>query len=443
MQPSLPFLMKVKLFVSRQLQQNIALTDRLLKLGWFKKYLAESEVFCMAPWIQINAQTDGRLAPCCMADSTDTRQIGNLNEDADLLAAWNSPKMRQLRLNMLNGKKSAICKHCYKYEQHGNSSERTGYNLHQKHYASRILATDETGFLHEESIPVIDLRFSNKCNYKCRICNSEYSSLWYEEELKIGRLEGGATIKELFFTNQKETLWRSLRQQLPTVKRIHFAGGEPLFMDEHYQTVEQLIELGNTDAILSYNTNFSTLRYKKYDVVAMWQKFKSVDVWASFDGMGAKGDYQRKGQRWERIEANIREVQQQCPHLLFGVNVTVSIFNVLDVTDFYHYMVTNHFVQPERMNLYLLFGPKCFSVTQLPLHLKELVKKRFEDFEQHVLPGIPNSDNFRNHLRSVCQYMFSEAPTLQHTLRERILQVDELREEKFSELFPELAEIVA
>jgi hypothetical protein len=237
-------------------------------------------------------------------------------------------------------------------------------------------------------------------------------------------------------------LWETLDDQLATVQRIHFAGGEPLYMDEHYRVLEKLLELGNRQAILSYNTNFSTLKYKNYSITEIWGKFDNVDIWASLDGMGEKGDYQRKGQRWNKIEENIREIQRKCPHVIFGINVTVSIFNIFDITEFYYYLVTNNFVKADRVNLYLLFGPECFSIAQLTPSLKEKAGRKIDDFIANTLTQIPNSSNFKNHLLSVQSYLNSHEPTHQDQLRERIKKVDEIRNEKFEVLFPELVELV-
>jgi organic radical activating enzyme len=95
------------------------------------------------------------------------------------------------------------------------------------------------------SVPIIDIRFSNKCNYKCRICNSDYSTLWYDEEVKLGKSVLPSS-KEIKVSADELKFWESFKSLLPTVKRLHFAGGEPLFMDEHYATLEHLIEVGNT-----------------------------------------------------------------------------------------------------------------------------------------------------------------------------------------------------
>jgi MoaA/NifB/PqqE/SkfB family radical SAM enzyme len=174
----------------------------------------------------------------------------------------------------------------------------------------------------------------------------------------------------------------------------------------------------------------------------MWSKFKRVEVWASLDGMFEKGDYQRKGQKWEKIEANIREVQQKCPNVLFGINITVSILNVLDIPAFYQYMVEHKLVQPDRMNLYLLFSPDEFNVVNLTPALKEKVKQRFEEFEKNYLSTVPNSNNIRNHIKRVIGNMMSGPGKENNDFRNSISGIDAIRDENFISIYPELREMM-
>lgn len=422
--------------------------EKLLKtavsilIGSDTPLIDRSDVFCMAPWIQIHAQTNGKISPCCMSSVHDGNEIGDLRQNPNLEDAWNSDNMKLLRLNMMKGKKSSICLNCYDYEKLGKFSEREKYNRDHKPYYPRVAGTEADGTVKELDVPLIDIRFSNKCNYKCRICDSTYSSLWHEEEQKLGKTNPEATGKEMRPAADGSVFWESYKKMLPTVKRLHFAGGEPLFMDEHYQTLEYLIEIGNTDVVLSYNTNFSTLRYKKYNVVELWNKFKTVDIWTSLDGMFEKGDYQRKGQKWENIEANFRTVRKECPSALLGVNVTVSMLNIMDIPAFFKYMIDNKFVEPDRMNLYLLFAPKHFVITNLTPALKEKALKQFEDFDRNYLSHLPNNTNIRNHIRAVTNYMMSTQGRDLKEFQRWTLAVDRLRGENFSDVYPELTELM-
>ena len=395
----------------------------------------------MAPWLQIHAQTNGKAAPCCMASVHDGNEIGDLRENSNLIAIWNSENMKRLRLNMLNGAPSSICSNCYEYEKVGKFSERMQYNQDYPDRFSRVSGTMKDGTVREFNIPIIDIRFSNRCNYKCRICSSSFSSLLFEEEAKTGKHVFG-TSKEINAAANESVFLESYQKLLPNVERLHFAGGEPLIMDEHYQTLEYLLSIGKTDLRLSYNTNFSTLRYKKNYIIDLWKKFKQVEVWASLDGMGEKGDYQRKGQRWKNIEENISTLQQELPQAFFGVNAAVSIFNVLHIPDFYQYMVESKFVRPDRMNLYLLFDPLYFNITNLTPSLKEKALKQFDHFNLNFLNTLSDSARIKNHIQAVINYMLSENGTLQKEFTHWIKTIDALRGENFISIFPELKEMM-
>jgi len=394
----------------------------------------------MAPWIQLHAQTNGDVGPCCMANMDNGNAISNLNQQPNISAAWNAPALKKLRRNMLEGKESSICLNCYEYEKVGKFSERMQYNRDFKRYFTRVLNTGMDGSVDKTAIPLIDIRFSNRCNYKCRICSSEYSSLWHEDELRLNP-EAKPYPKKLKVAADEEVFWNSFEKLLPDVKRLHFAGGEPLVMDEHYRTLQHLIDIGKTDLTLSYNTNFSTLRHKGHDLPDLWGRFEKVDIWASLDGMGDKGDYQRKGQQWPVVEDNIREVQRRCDNVLFGVNVTISIFNVLHVPEFYRHMVGNGLVSPDRMNLYLLQFPYEYSITNLTEGLKSRVREGYSSFIADYLPSVGDSGHFSNHLRSVINRMDSEPAALREEFIHSIESLDRLRGESFLEVFPELKEM--
>lgn len=404
------------------------------------KHLEKSQVFCMAPWIQLHATPEGEITPCCMS-AYKGDNVGSLRHNSDLTAAWNSEKMKRIRLNMLEGKKTSICSNCYSHEALGKFTDRMQYNRDYASYYNRVKNTLPDGTVQDATVPVMDIRFSNKCNYKCRICNPNNSSQLFEEEIKLRRLNPSSA-KEIKAAADETVFWESYKSLLPGVKRLHFAGGEPLMMEEHYQTLEHLIAIGNTDLTLSYNTNFSTLRYKRYDIIELWNKFKKVDVWASLDGMGEQGDYQRKGQRWKEIEENIRQVQQKATTVLFGIDVTVSIFNILHIPAFYEYMVENKLVATDRMNLYYLHDPDFFNVTNLTPQLKQKAVERYQKFSSGYLKNLSGSEKIKEHSAALINYMLSNELHKQTEFKKRITEVDKLRNENFIDTFPELAEMM-
>ncbi len=426
------FPQRVYNFARKRILQIVYLLDRRIK----------NEVFCMSPWLQLHAQTNGMVAPCCMASTDDGNKLADLNENPNLNEAWNSERMKALRLAMLSGKKSDICKLCYKYESLGNESERMKYNKDYTHLYDRVLRTQKDGSLLNEHILLLDMRFSNKCNYKCRICDSSYSSLWYEDEQKLGKKPQLPSSKKMTISSEKQSFEESFYNSLGHLKKIHFAGGEPLVMDEHYQVLEYLVQKNHSEVVITYNTNFSTLKYKNYNVVQMWNNFQLVDIWASLDGMFAKGDYMRKGQRWDKIEENIRTVQKECTNVLFGINITVSILNIFHLPEFITYLINNKLVHPDRINLYLLFKPLYYNLTQLPPHVKIKATETLNDFKRNFVQKLKTKNHLAQHIDYLINYMNAEQGKELREARYWLNKVDELRGESFVQTFPELAELM-
>ena len=145
-----------------------------------KKSLCEdSKVFCMFPWIHLYATPTGDVYPCCSNEYIDP--IGN-TRTARLADSFNCNEMKQLRLNMLAGTPSKICTYCYEHEKAGPYSFRTYSNEHfAKYFEEAVLPTHPDGSLDEFKMRYFDIRFSNKCNFKCRTCGAEFSSLWAQE----------------------------------------------------------------------------------------------------------------------------------------------------------------------------------------------------------------------------------------------------------------------
>ena len=146
-----------------------------------KELLIESDTFCMMPWLHIHAFPDGRAYPCCFA--LDKYPVGDLNKDS-METVFNGPAMREMRVNMLNNKKSKQCGKCYDQEKSGFFSLRLSSNKHFGHNIGMVENTDEEGNA-DFVIKYWDIRFSNLCNLACRSCGTWFSSNWYEDHKKL------------------------------------------------------------------------------------------------------------------------------------------------------------------------------------------------------------------------------------------------------------------
>ena len=75
---------------------------------------------------------------------------------------------------------------------------------------------------------------------------------------------------------------------------IHFSGGEPMMQEEHYLFLKLLVDRGNTQTKIRYNTNLTVYTLKDYNAFEMLQHFDNVFIVGSIDAMGTEGEYTSK-----------------------------------------------------------------------------------------------------------------------------------------------------
>ena len=405
--------------------------------------LRSSKVFCLAPWTHLHVLTTGEIFPCCMSAHQPDNAVGQLKKGDTLESAWNSEKMRTLRRRMLSGEGSELCERCYETEAVGQQSWRLSANQEFAHHFDVVQTTDESGRVEKINLPYLDIRFSNVCNLRCRICGPKLSSSWYKDGLAMGWVAPSRSAVETA-SEAPEVLWEQIVPLLGRAEHFHFAGGEPLVSEEHYRILDELLRRKLHQVKLSYNTNFSRLQYRSRDILDLWRHFPNVYVQASLDGMGARGDYMRKGQVWDQIVRNRERARRECPHLDFVVLATVSIMNVLHMPDFYKEWVEKEYITPWGMQLNILFEPLLFNIRGLPLSLKERVREKYRDFIETYLGRLGEQGrSARTYFESVLLYMDAEDWDRLDEFRQYTMDLDVLRGERFRDVFPELADLVA
>lgn len=395
--------------------------------------LNDSETFCMFPWLHLNATPKGDVYPCCSNDYTDP--VGNTKNNT-LEEIFNSPKMKELRLDMLNERKNKICDFCYKHEEAGPYSFR---NYSKEQFANRfdeiVPTTQEDGTVEEFKMRYFDIRFSNICNFKCRTCGSEFSSKWGEEMRKNYDPKHPVLIH---VDDNKGTVLDEVLEHIEHIDLAYFAGGEPLITDEHYTMLEAMIRKGRTDITLRYNTNASNIKYKKHDVLELWKHFKKIELSCSIDHYGERAEYMRKGTDWGVVESNLLTFRD-LDYVSFQMNTVFSIYNYLTIGDFYQYLKDKNIVRTEDWyhSLYLAVHPNYYCAKSLPKELKTIAGEKALAWansnidDKTCVPSlVKDAVNFAN---DTDQWNLYRDQFLMHTR-----SVDRIRGENFWETFPEL-----
>ncbi len=408
-----------------------------------KKFLLEeSKTFCMMPWVHLHVQPDGRVKPCCMP-RTNEGTIGDLKENT-LEEIWNTPALKKLRLNMLADKQSKTCETCYVLEDSGsNSLRQTSRRRYDHHFDSIVKSTQEDGTVEKMDMKYMDIRFSNVCNFRCRMCGHQLSSRWYGDTMKLWPSHDKPAIIRPAPT--EEGLWEQIEPLIPGLEEIYFAGGESLIMEEHYRILKLLEEKKLFHVRLSYNTNFSEMKYKNLDVMKLWNKFDNVLIGASLDASYKQGEYIRKGQKWSQVVENRRRLWRVSPNVDFYISPTVGLMNVWNLPDFHKEWVDLGFIEPNEFHINLLLDPMYYRVQVLPRHIKDQIHIKYNEYLEQAIQRWGKTETER--LVDSCKYLltFMEQEDLTSELpafRKWTNDLDRIRGEKFVDIFPELAELM-
>ncbi len=394
--------------------------------------LNESKTFCMFPWLHLNVTPKGDIYPCCSNDYT--QPFGNTKE-ITLEEAFNSDKMKKLRLDMLNERKNDICTFCYKHEEAGPHSFRN-YSKEQfaHHFDDLVPLTQEDGHVHDFRMHYFDIRFSNICNFKCRTCGAEFSSQWAQEM----REHFDPTHKIIIHADDgKGTVLEEVIEQIDNIELCYFAGGEPLITEEHYVMLEEFIRRGKKP-VLRYNTNASNIKYKKHDILELWKHFDKIELSCSIDHFGERAEWLRKGTDWGKVESNLLTFRD-LDYVSFQMNTVFSLFNYPMIGEFYQYLKDKNIVRAEDWyhSLYLAVHPNYYSAKSLPKELK------IEAAEKAMRWADANRDDKTSLSRLVTDAVnfAAESDTwkdVKDTMLMHTRSIDRIRDEDFWKVFPEL-----
>lgn len=274
---------------------------------------------CLIPWIHLHKNLDGDYPLCCHINNQD---VVNTKE-TPISEVWNGENMKKVRKQFLKGEYPKGCEVCLYKEANGATSHRQQVNQTYKKYAPLQLLTKKDGSIPNHPM-WLDLRFSNKCNFKCRMCGPFASTAWIKDAEKLPEWFSKGTIKKDLDTSDDE-VWSYLAKIKNSIQVIYFAGGEPLTTDSHYDLLKWLIKNNKTDITLWYNSNISILNYKNYNILKIWEKFFRVNVSVSIDGYKEHCEYTRTNFKWSIFIENLNKIEKYVD----TATSTISVYSLL------------------------------------------------------------------------------------------------------------------
>jgi hypothetical protein len=284
------------------------------------------ETLCMAPWTHtyLSPQTERRM--CCASREPaqnfeqyiDTKAGTGRYIPITLDEHWNSDHMRDVRRRMMAGETLPECEVCN--DRLLNTDVYRSYfnQLFGDKYSQVLEQTDATGYTTMKPVSW-DYRFSNLCNFKCRMCGDMLSSSWESEQRQHNMIN---------WDNPKNTWMRpDIKYQIEQfqsgqieqefsdavedhrVEEVYWVGGEPLMYEQHWRYMKRIIELGDGPNVYArYNTNLSRINYRGINLFRdILSRTRDWQVCASLDGTGRIGEYIRSGLKYDSWLENFAE----------------------------------------------------------------------------------------------------------------------------------------
>ena len=288
--------------------------------------MEKPSTLCLAPWVHtyLSPQTERRL--CCASREPaqnfeqyiDTKSGTGKYIPITLDEHWNSEHMKSVRRRMMAGETLPECEVCN--DKLLNTSVYRSYfdSMFGHKYLQVLENTSEDGTTTLRPVSW-DYRFSNLCNFKCRMCGDMLSSAWESEQRQHNMINWSnpknnwmkPEIKEQITAFQDSQIEREFAEAVEQhrVEEVYWVGGEPLMYEQHWRYMQRIVELGDGGNVYArYNTNLSRINYRGLNLYSdILSRLRDWQICASLDGTGAIGEYIRTGLDYNSWLGNFRQ----------------------------------------------------------------------------------------------------------------------------------------
>jgi MoaA/NifB/PqqE/SkfB family radical SAM enzyme len=388
------------------------------------------KTFCFNPWAHLEISSTGEFKPCCVYNESiknSANRAYNINTDT-IDEVYNSTYMNQLRKQFRNGEQPGGCSHCWYKEQHHGMSNRNwaetmfGINAH-------CLDIEKDSL---DNLISLDIKLGNLCNFTCRICNAGSSSKIAEEQVNhFNSIINLKTLNAAGNWTANPQIWKMFEQVGNQLVNIDFYGGEPFLVKQHEIFLNYLIEHGYAEKIrLHYNSNGSI--YPKH-LLEKWKLFREVDIAFSIDNIGQRFELERGGS-WDQVENNLNNfLKYKLSNMVLNIFTTVNVQNIYYLDELIDWVETKYF---NALHFNMLKDPLYFRINAMGPDLTKLVVNKLTQISPDrlkkysiypIIESLKLSNNSDNLIDKLAEYM---------------LKLDNIRDQKFIQTHPEIAQII-
>jgi organic radical activating enzyme len=341
----------------------------------------------------------------------------------------NSPFRRELKEKFSQGEFPDACHTCKHREHIGLRSTRMHTNL-----VMNKLNPDVQQYKLDDDPEImrLELRFSNLCNFKCRMCEPYSSSEIAKEILEHPELDTwkfNETESVLYTTDENI---EELKTIADTIDLLCLTGGEPFLIKQYYDFLDYLIDSGRSkDVKVELFTNCSV---NNPLFIKRLEQFKEVRFIMSIDGVGKTAEYIRYGTKWDVVEGNVLQFVELKHPFKMLYNTAISQYTLFDMVSLSNFLIRLYEINNE-------LDTRCYSViTPSVLHVDNMSKAHrqiaLEQIDKSI--GILYPDNFKlltDELKNIKARILSTEPNNPQQFVEFNRQYDRIRNQSFEEVF--------
>lgn len=288
----------------------------------------------------------------------------------------NSEYLQRLKEKFLNGEYDDTCLGCKRLETAGLQSIRK--------YMIDLYGGNALDFTNDEPIlDYMELRTSNLCNFQCKMCNAQNSSLIAGKVINISE-------------NNFEEILRLSKN----LKHLVLTGGEPMLIKHYYDLLDHLVEFGRPDLNIRIYTNASV-----YNPVFVEKILKfNTALRLSIDAVGETAEIQREGTNWKVVNDNVDKFLKLPIEVQFHTTLTtIALADVHSLAKYFVDIAAEH--QTCTFKAHTAGYPDKISVFNTPL---VDIPKITESIDQALnLLADPRFEQLKNQLVS-CKNIISK-----------------------------------
>lgn len=421
--------------------------------------------FCLAKWLQVTIDLQKGMTHSCHHPKRHSIPLEEIQNNPSAL--HNTRYKKELRKEMLEGKRPSECSYCWAVEDLGTNE-----------ISDRFLKSiDDWAFPHLEAVRALpwdvniaprylEVMFSSTCNLACIYCKADISSSIDNEIKKYGAYDVEDKDHRISheinpYTDEEtnpyvQAFWKWLPEIINNLQVLRVTGGEPLLSPNTFLILDFLAKNKSPDLKLAINTNLFISDKKinemieKVNFLLENNCIHSFELFTSIDSFGEQASYMRQGLKFETFIKHLELVNKNSPKTRI---ILMTTFNILSLGRFDQLL--EFVLQKKRLGVDFLIDashltyPRYLSAQIADAELLERLNHCIEYMKQNrrslELPGFSDHEILKIERLYHWAKNPPDAETLFSIRRDFIVFIDEFDRRyktNFEESFPEFQKFI-